>query len=1078
MSLKITLKDYKPLLIPVFMFSTSLVWGQEVIKGVVYDELGSPISNVTVKQKGTNNSVLSDSKGMYSIELQPTGTLSLVYSYDGYPNMEEAVSGRKVINFTYKRAEKQIEEVVVIGYGKVKKSDLTGSVASVSAKDLAATPAMNALQALQGRASGLNIVTAGGAPGAGANVTIRGGASITQGTEPLYIVDGFQLDNALNIINPNDIESIDVLKGASAIAIYGARGSNGIIVIKTKSGKKGRTTINYNSFMSFDMLSKKLDMISNAEQYVKYQYELAQLGGKATQWSNVFDNSLGTDSPGFYTGAFNRISNRYGSASALDWQEKMLGGTGVTQNQNVNISAGNDKTQAFISYNYNKQDGLLQNFNETRNSLRANINSELYKGIRVDFSSMFNSNSTNGGGAYSGMKKILLQPITGGTKFTQDQLFNTQTFPDYSALDSGFDTENPFVETQASRSNKLSRTFLANAGIEFDFLKNFTFRTAGSYNWSNSKSTSFSDANSRAFLTDPVNTGINGSIANAESFRYQITNTLTYNKTFGEKHKITALIGQEAVYQESEGNSMRLIKFPIFNYGLDDITNATVSDKDVSHSSTSISSYFGRVNYNYDDRYLLTATLRRDGSSKFGPKNRWGTFPSVAAAWRVSQESFWQNSKVNNIVNDLKFRFEYGVTGNNDIGNSLYTTNLVLTDYPINNTPGNPAYTTSNTVGNPDLRWEEMKATNIGIDLALFNNRIKLTSEFYRNDVNGMLLPVGLPVSTGYSIQYQNIAKMRNQGLEFTLNSINIKSAGFRWSTDANIGFNKSKVLALDGRDSRPFSVGSNRSGLVTYYATVGEELGDMYGYVYQGIYTTDDFIQAPNGTLTLKPGVVKPSSGTPKPGDMKFAADNEAGDQFTRKLVKIGNGTPDFIGGISNNFSYKGFDLAIFMKFSVGGDIYNATKQSLSPYALYQNVPTEFGNNYYHLIDPNTGQATTNLVRLKELNPNEDSSLWSLSNTNTANIAYPSSYYVEDGSYLRIAQLTLGYSFNKEFLQHVSLTNARIYVTVNNLATITGYSGYDPEVSAASGVAVTPGYDTSSFPRSRSYVLGVNLTF
>lgn len=973
---------------------------------------------------------------------------------------------------------KDIEEVVVIGYGKVKKSDLTGSVSSVSAKDLAATPAMNALQALQGRAAGLNIVTAGGAPGAGANVTLRGGASITQGTEPLYIVDGFQLDNALNVINPNDIESIDVLKGASAIAIYGARGSNGIIVIKTKTGKKGRTTVNYNSFMSFDMLSKKLDMVSKSEEYVKYQYELAQLAGKTTQWSNVFDNSLGTDTPGFYTGVFGRINSRYASAPALDWQEKMLGGTGTTQNQNVNISVGNEKTQAYISYNYNKQDGLLQNYSETRNSLRANINSELYKGIRVDFSSMFNSNSTNGGGAYSGMKKILLQPITGGTKFTQDELFNTQTYGDYSGLDSSFDTENPYIETQASTSNRRFRSFVANAGIEFDFLKNFTFRTAGSYNWNNSKSTSFSDANSRAYLTDPVNTGINGSIGNSENYRYQITNTLTYNKTFAEKHKVTVLVGQEAVYQEAESSSMRLIKFPLFNYGLDDITNATVADKNVDHSSYAMSSFFGRVNYSYDDRYLLTATFRRDGSSKFGSNKKWGNFPSVAAAWRVSQESFWQNSKINNIFNDLKLRFEYGITGNNDIGNSLYTTNLVLTTYPSNNDPNNPALTTSSTVGNKNLQWEEMKATNIGVDMAFFNSRIRLTSEFYNNDVNKMLLPVGLPVSTGYTTRYENIAVMRNRGMEFTLNTINVKSGAFRWSTDANIGFNKSKVLALDGRDNRPFSVGGSRSGMVTYYAKVGEQLGDMYGYVYQGVYTTDDFIQGPNGTLTLKPGVVKPATGTPKPGDMKFAADNEAGDQFTRKLVKIGNGTPDFIGGISNNFTYKGFDLAVFMKFSVGGDIYNATKQSLSPYAMFQNVPSEFGNNYYRLIDPNTGQATTNLERLKELNPDENSRLWSLSNTNTANIAYPSSYYVEDGSYLRIAQLTLGYSFNKEFLQRIAVTNARIYVTVNNVATITGYSGYDPEVSAATGVSITPGYDTSSYPRSRSYVLGINLTF
>jgi TonB-linked SusC/RagA family outer membrane protein len=988
--------------------------------------------------------------------------------------------GQKAVSDTAKTDTKDIEEVVVIGYGKVKKSDLTGSVSSVSAKELAATPAMNALQALQGRAAGLNIVTAGGAPGAGANVTVRGGASITQGTEPLYIVDGFQLDNALNIINPNDIESIDVLKGASAIAIYGARGSNGIIVIKTKTGKKGRITINYNSFMAFDMLSKKLDMVSNAEQYVKYQYEMAQLQGKTTQWSNVFDNSLGIDSPGFYTGAFSRINNRYSSASALDWQEKMLGGTGITQNHNVSVSAGTDKTQTFISYNYNKQEGLLQNYSETRNSLRANINSELYKGVRLDFSSMFTSNSTNGGGAYSGMKKILLQPITGGTLFTQDQLFNTQTFPDYSSLDSSFDTENPYIETAASTSNRRARTFLANVGLEFDLLKNFTFRTAGSYNWTNTKSTSFSDKNSRAFLTDPVNTGINGSIGNSEAYRYQITNTLTYNTKLGEKHTITGLLGNEIIYQETESNNMRLIKFPsILNYGLDEISNATVADKDADRSSLSLLSYFARVNYNYDNRYLLTGTVRRDGSSKFGPDNKYGVFPSVAAAWRVSQEGFWKNSKIENYINDLKFRFEYGIVGNNSIPNNVFRTNVVGTDYPTNNTVGNLALVTSSVLGNRMVQWEEMKSTNVGIDLALFNNRVKLTSEWYNNNVSGMLLETVLPSSTGYSRQFKNIGSMKNTGMEFTLNSVNLKSESFRWSTDANVGFNKSKVLSLDeGRTFRNFSVGSNRAGMVTYYATVGEELGDMYGYVYQGIYTTDDFTQAANGTLTLKPGVVKPASGTPKPGDIKFAADNEAGDQFTRKLVKIGNGTPDFIGGITNNFSYKGFDLAVFMKFSVGGDVYNATKHSMSPYALFQNVPSEFGDNYYHIIDPNTGQAATSLVRLKELNPNEDSSLWSLGTTNSSYITYPSSYYVEDGSYLRIAMVTLGYSFPKEFLNTVRLSNARIYATVNNLATITGYSGFDPEVSAASGVTVTPGYDNSSFPRSRSYVLGINLTF
>ncbi len=990
------------------------------------------------------------------------------------------VFGQTTVSDTVAKDVKQIEEVVVIGYGTVKKSDLTGSVSSVSAKELAATPAMNALQALQGRAAGLNIVTASGAPGASANVTIRGGASITQGTEPLYIVDGFQLDNALNVINPNDIESIDVLKGASAIAIYGARGSNGIIVIKTKSGKKGKAIINYNNFNSFDTLSKKLDMMSNAEDYVKYQYEMANLAGRTAQWSSYFNNDLSPDSPGFYNGVYNIIGQRYANAPTLDWQKKMLGGSGLTTNHNFNFSVGTEKTQAYVSYNYNKQDGLLSNFSETRNSLRVNINSELYKGVRVDFNTNFNSNSLNGGGAYSGMKKILLQPISGGTRFTLDQLFNTQTYGDFTALEPSYDTENPFIELQASTSNTRNRNFVANTGLEIDFLKNFTFRTAGQYNWRSVKSTSFSNENSRANLTDPTTTGINGKIGNSESYGYQITNTVTYNNTFGDKHKLNALIGQELVYSQSESNNLSLIKFPFPNFGLNDISTATVSDKSTDRSSNALLSYFGRVTYNYDDRYLLTATVRKDGSSKFGQNNKWGFFPSAALAWRLSQESFWQNSKINNFINDLKFRAEYGVTGNNDIGNNLFLTTYSITDYPMNNTPGTPVYVTSSNLGNPYLKWEELKSTNVGVDLALFNSRIKLTSEWYNNNVSDMLLQAVLPTSTGYSRQYQNIGSMRNRGVEFTLNTINWRTENFRWSTDFNIGHNRSEVVSLErGKDFRTFSQGSNRAGSVTYYARVGEQLGEMYGYVYQGIYTTDDFIQNANGTYGgLKPGVVKPATGTPKPGDIKFAADNEAGDQFTRKMVKIGDATPDFIGGMSNNFSYKGFDLAVFMKFSVGGDIYNATKHSLSPYALFQNVPSEFGTNFYHLIDPNTGQQTMNIERLKQLNPNEDSSLWSLSNTNTQTITYPSSYYVEDGSYLRIAQLTLGYSLPKNFLRDIMVTNARVYVTVNNLATITGYSGFDPEVSAASGVAVTPGYDSSTYPRSRSYVLGINLTF
>lgn len=1045
------------------------------ITGTVRDAM-DVIIGASVSVKG-NSSVgtVTDVNGNFHLSI-PSTAEELVVSFIGYDNATITIGSQTQFSITLKESSELLDEIVTIGYAKVKRRDLTGAVSSVSGGDLATVPAMNAAQALQGKAAGVNIVSTSGAPGAGVNITIRGGTSITQSTKPLYIVDGFEMDDALTKIDVNDIESIEILKDASSTAIYGARGSNGIVLITTKSGKKGATSVTYNTYFSFDQLSKKLDMMSKAEDFAAYQYEMAELQGKTTQWSNVFDNSLGIDSPGFYTGVYGRINNRYVVQNGIDWQDKVFGGSALSQSHNVSVSSGTDKSQFLLSYNNNSQDGLLANHSMDKNTVRAKINSELYKGIRIDVNTMFSNTSVDGGGAYSGMKKVLLQPINGGTLFTNNQLLDTQTFSDFSSLDSSYDTENPLVENEASTSNKRSRLFAVNAGIEFDLFKHFVWRTAGNYSWANSKSTAFSNENSKAYLTDPSNTGINGSIGNDESYRYQITNTLNFNRTFSEVHKVNVLLGHEVTYNESEGNSMKIKQFPYPNFGLDDITNATVYEKETGHSRNGLVSAFARLNYTYAERYLLTATLRGDGSSKFADGNKWGVFPSVSGAWRISEESFFQNSSLINTINNLKLRVGYGITGNNGIGNNLYTTIINQTDYPVNNTVGNPAYVPSTTLGNKQLKWETLHATNAGLDVSLFNSRVNFTAEWYNNQISDMLMASIIPASTGYAQQYQNIGEMRNRGWEFTLNTVNIQRKNYRWTTDLNLSFNRSKVLSLEEDQLfKTFSVGGNRSGMVTYYATVGDALGDMYGYKYIGVYTTDDF----NTDGTLKDGVVKPASGTPQPGDIKFAADNEAGDQFTRQLVKIGNGAPDCIGGINNTFSYKGLDLSVFMKFSIGNDIYNATKHSMSPYAMFQNVPSEFGDNYYRLIDPVTGQQATSLARIKELNPDESSRTWSLNKTNSSYITYPSSYYVEDGSYLRLAQVTLGYSFPKNWLKKVMVSNARVYFTANNLATITGYSGYDPEVSAANdNVITTPGYDSSTYPRSRSYVIGLNLTF
>lgn len=1050
------------------------------ITGTVKDELDL-LPGVSIQVKGTGNGTISDIDGNFSLTV-PNEQSVLTFSYVGYVPQEIRVGSNRNFNITMVADNQTLEEVVVIGYGKVKRKDLTGAISSVSGSDLATVPVMSAAQALQGKAAGVNIVSSSGAPGAGIDITIRGGTSITQSTKPLYIVDGFEMDDALSNININDIESIEILKDASSTAIYGARGSNGIVMITTKSGKKGKTSVTYNAYFSFDRLSNKLDMMSDVEGFVKYQYEMAELQGKTSGWSNVFDNSLGVDSPGFHSGAYDRIHDRYSGVEGVNWQDEVFGGTALTQNHNVNVSTGSEKTQVLLSYNHNSQDGLLANHNYAKNTIRAKVNSELYKGIRLDMSMMFTNSDRDGGGSYSGMKNVLLQPITGGTMFTRDELLYTQTYPDFSSLDTSYDTANPIVQNNASTSNSRSRLFTVNGGIDIDLFKYFTWRTAGQYSFTNGKSTSFADENSTSYLMDRENTGINGSIGNSESYRYQVTNTLNYSQTFAQKHKVNVMLGHEVTYYNKEENSMKFRQMPFPNAGLYDVARANIYEQAHKRNSTALVSVFGRANYTYDERYLITATIRRDGSSKFAKEHKWGTFPSASGAWRISEEKFWKENNIVNTVNSLKLRVGYGVTGNNGIGDNKYATPVIPTVYPINNNPNNPAYALGTTLGNRALKWESLHATNIGLDVSLFNSRVNLTVDWYNNQISDMLLQTVIPASTGYTSQFQNVAKMRNRGWEFTLSTTNIQTKDFRWTSDLNLSFNKSKVVSLEyGQEEKIFTAGSNRSGSLNYKAKIGDSLGDMYGYVYQGVYTTDDFIENADGTLSLREGVVKPyGDATPSPGDMKFAADNEEGDQFTRQLVKIGNGAPDCIGGFTNNFTYKGFDLSIFMKFSIGNDIYNATNHSMSPYASFQNITEDFAGSYYRLIDPTTGQRATSLARLKELNPDEASRTWSLNNTNSSYITYPNSYFVEDGSYLRIAHVTLGYTLPKRLTQKAMISNARVYFTVNNLATITGYSGYDPEVSAAKNdnVAVTPGYDSSTYPRSRNYVIGLNLTF
>lgn len=654
------------------------------ITGTVRDAVDVVIgASVTVKGNSSIGTI-TDMDGKFRISV-PSSARDLVIKFIGYDDAVIRLGTPTDYKVTLKESSVMLEEVVAIGYAKVKRKDLTGAISSVGGKELANVPVTTAMQALQGKAAGVNIVTESGAPGAGANITIRGGMSLTQSTEPLYIVDGFEMGSALDNIDINDIESIDVLKDASSTAIYGARGSNGIILITTKSGKKGKTQVSYNTYFSFDKLAKKLDLMSNVEDFVKYQYEFAELTGITPTWSAFYDDGMATDATGFYTGVYDRIHERYADASSIDWQDEVFGGYAMTQSHNVNISTGTEKTQVMLSYNYNGQDGLLANHSANKSAFRAKINSELYKGIRLDVNAMFNNKSVDGGGSYSGMKYVLRQPISGGTYFTRDQMLTEQTYVDFRGAESSYTASNPLIQNEASTSNKRSRMFSVNAGLEFDFLKHFTYRIAGSYRWNSSKSTSFSDERSTGYLMDPVNTGMTGSIGNSESYSYQITNTLNYNQTFAKKHKVNLLLGHEVSYSEDESNSISVKQMPYPNHGIDDISLGNVEEKKSGHGHSGIVSAFLRANYTFDERYLLTATLRADGSSKFAKGHQWGVFPSASVAWRISEESFWKENRINDVVNSLKLRVGYGTTGNNGVGSFSYRTNVSLTSYPMNN---------------------------------------------------------------------------------------------------------------------------------------------------------------------------------------------------------------------------------------------------------------------------------------------------------------------------------------------------------------------------------------------------------
>ncbi len=1031
---------------------------ETTVNGKVKDEAGNPLPGVTIIVQKSTRGTTTQKDGSFSIKV-PSHDVKLEFSYIGYLSQVVSVPANNILNITLKEATSEMEEVVVVGYATMRKVDVTGTVSSVSAKDIANVPVSSVAEALTGKLAGVRVVTQDGEPGAEVDITVRGGMSITQDNSPLYVIDGFVSDIGLQGLDISEIESIDVLKDASTTAIYGAQGANGVVLITTKSGKKGRTVVSYDSYYGFRQLARNVDVLNSVD-FVKLQYEMAQRTGGTSITS--FEENYGT---------WDTFESTYGSRG-LDWQDIMFGDNAFYQNQRVSVSGGGDRHKFLLNYSYNDENGILMNTGNTKHTFRFKFDQQLFKGadLQTNISYYHNKKQGNITSGKTLQNSLLYRPV-GGIQYTEDDLLDAMEDP------SGNSLENPRAAQLSQLRNKYNQNLSINAALNIKFLKHFTLRLSGSGTWKHGRDDSFDDATSSAAQTRG---GAFGSQDYSEATKWQNTNTLAYDQSFG-RHNVNVMLGTEYTKSKSQGIGIENRQFPDDNFGIYDLSMGSLPQKPTtSYSEDALMSFFGRAFYNYDNRYLATFSLRADGSSKFAKENRWGYFPSASVAWRIDNESFLRNVKA---ISNLKLRLSYGQAGNNRIGNNRFRSTFETGWYTDGASEVWTLY--PEVLSNPDLKWETTIASNIGLDFGFFNNRISGTVEFYKNKTKDLLLTSSIPTYTGYKKQTRNIGSLQNKGIEISLSTVNIRTKNFQWTSDFNISFNRNKVLSLTdtAEDYMLFKSGVG-SYMDDFMVQIGQSTGAIYGYVSEGFYGVDDFNatydeESGRWEYTLKDEILSHADQTRanvQPGSPKYKNVNGDNTINADDRTIIGNTTPKHFGGFNNTFVYKGFDLSVFLNWSYGNDILNYQSARLSAtYQLNQNQLGKLRNRFTY-IDAN-GNYVSEPEALKALNAN--ATMHGVkTNGLESNITYTTSDYVEDGSFLRINNVTLGYSFNSNLIKKIGLNKLRVYATVYNLHTFTKYSGFDPEVNKRSNGGLTPGVDWSAYPKTRSYVFGINITF
>ncbi|WP_324672115.1 TonB-dependent receptor [Hymenobacter sp. GOD-10R] len=1057
---------------------------QRRIEGTVTStEKGETLPGVTVVVKGTTIGATTDGDGKFGISVPAGSDVTLRVSYVGYTAKDVVVGSQNNVTVQLSPDTKALEEVVVIGYQQVNRRDVTGSVSSVSAQQIKDVPVNSAAEALTGRLAGVQVTSAEGTPGnQNVQIRVRGGGSITQDNSPLYVVDGVQVENALNVISPQDIASVDVLKDAAATAIYGARGANGVVIITTKSGKEGRTVISYNGFAGVRKLSRKLDLMQPAD-FVDYQYERALSANTLPSFKTFFGST------NFAGDTLQRDRN----LPFLDWQDKVFGRDAFQQTHNLSIAGGSKNMTYSLSLTRNGEKGIQLGSDYTRNLVNLRLDNKVSDKFSFGLNVRFNDQVQNGLGTSS-----TLSNTTSRLRNAVIYLPLAVDLPgalDPNVFDEAFSTTasliNPVVAIQNDYRRDKRRNLNLGGNIAFSFTKDLVFRSTVGFDLTNSMVETFAGRYSPA-IRQPgggFNTQPYAAIASGQATTINQSNVLTYSFK-KNKHSLDALLGQEIYTQVNTTQNIQVNFLPLnitaeraianINQGvLPSTTSVQPNPSSGRPVDSRLLSGFTRLNYSFDDKYLLTGTLRADASSKFRAGQRVGYFPAASVAWRISREEFMKSVTP---ISDLKLRLSYGLAGNNRINDFLFNQLFQVGggQYALNENV--VLGTTATGLPNTNLKWETTVSRNVGVDLSLFNNRVQFTADVYKNTTRDLLVNVPIPPVAGYSSQLQNIGSTSNRGIELQLSGSIIQGGNFTWSATANTSLNRGRIESLGPITSIPgIASGWASTAIATdYLARVGDPVGLMYGYVTdfdngrKGFYTVDDFegYNATTKTWTLKSTVasdVAVQGQTVAPGIVKLKDLDGNGVVNDLDRTVIGNANPKLTGGLNQQFTYKGFDASIFVNFVLGNDIYNANKLEFttagSPFTNLLGVMKD----RYRTVDANGALITSPEVSRQV---NQNAQIWQPTRQ-----LFVHSWAIEDGSFLRLNNITLGYSLPKALIERIKLTQLRFYVTANNLYTFTKYSGYDPEVNTRRNSPLTPGMDFAGYPRSRVLLLGVNLS-